>query len=54
MLTGMVLLSINLFIMHLIITKVGMIYVEAEILRTGNEELLNNLEEGVIILEDES
>ena len=40
--------------MHLIITKVGMIYVEAEILRTGNEELLNNLEEGVIILENES
>ena len=35
-------------------TKVGMIYCEAEILRTGNEELLNNLEEGVVILENES
>ena len=31
-----------------------MIYVEAEILRTGNEELLNNLEEGVVILDNEN
>ena len=40
--------------LHVIITKVGMIYVEAEILRTGNEELLNSLEEGVVILENKS
>ena len=52
--SGMFMLSINLLVFHLIITKVGMIYVEAEILRTGNEELLNNLEEGVVILEYES
>ena len=41
--------SLNLLIAHLTITKVGMIFVEAEILREGNESLLNELEEGVII-----
>ena len=30
-----------------------MIAVEAEILRSGNEQLLNNLEEGVIIQREE-
>ena len=54
MLSNMVLLSLNLFVIHLVTTKVGLIYIEAEILRTGNEELLNNLEEGVVILENES
>ena len=34
---------------HISITKCGMIAVEAEILRSGNDQLLNNLEEGVII-----
>ena len=29
--------------------KFGMYLVEAEILRNGNEKLLNNLEEGIII-----
>ena len=52
--SGMIMLTINLLVFHLIITKVGMIYVEAEILRTGNEELLNNLEEGVVILDNEN
>ena len=41
--------SFNLWVCHVCITKVGMIFVEAEILRTGNEQLLNNLEEGVVI-----
>ena len=36
------------------ITKVGMIFVDAEILRAGNEQILNELEEGVIILQAES
>ena len=31
-----------------------MIYADAEILRTGNEQLLNNLEEGVIIQEKDT
>ena len=39
---------------HLIITKVGMIFVEAEVLREGNEQLLNNLDEGLIITDEKS
>ena len=31
-----------------------MFYIEAEVLRKGNNELLDNLEEGVIIFEEES
>ena len=49
----MVWLAINLLIVHLVITKVGLIFVDAEILRIGNEQLLDNFEEGVLILEEE-
>ena len=45
----MILLALILIASHLIITQVGMIFVEAEILRIGNEQLLNNFEEGIII-----
>ena len=38
--------------MHWIITGVGFIYVDAEVLRRGNDQLLDNLEEGVIIVEE--
>ena len=38
---------------HLVITKVGFIYIEAEALRSGNEQTLDNLNEGVIILGEE-
>lgn len=44
----------NLFIIHWVLTIVGMIYVDAEVLRKGNNELLDNLEEGVIIFEEKS
>ena len=40
----------NLWGIHMVITKVGMIYVEAEVLRLGNDQTLDNLSEGVIIL----
>lgn len=40
--------------MHIIVTKVGMIFVEAEVLREGNEKLLDNLDEGVIITDETS
>ena len=46
--------AFNCWIIHLIITKVGMIFIDAEILRTGNDQLLNELEEGVIILQDDT
>ena len=37
---------------HLVVTKVGFIYIEAEALRSGNEQTLDNLDEGVIILSE--
>ena len=37
---------------HLILTKVGMIFIDAEVLREGNTDTLDNLEEGVIILDE--
>jgi len=40
----------NLWFIHLIVTKVGMLYIDAEVLREGNNETLDNLEEGIIIL----
>ena len=45
---------LNLTLCHMIINSVGMLFVEADILRTGNEHLLNNLKEGVIIMDKES
>ena len=53
-LVNMMCLIMFLMIGHLVITKVGFIYVESEILREGNEQLLNNLEEGVMIIEEQS
>ena len=43
--------SIAIFSFHLITTKVGMIFVEAEVLREGNDQVQDNLTEGVIILD---
>ena len=40
----------NLWFIHLITTKVGMIYIDADVLREGNNSTLDNLEEGIIIL----
>ena len=39
-----------LFVIHIIITKVGMIFVDAETVRVGNDTILNSIEEGVVIL----
>ena len=41
-------------IIHLFISLTGFMYTEAEILRKGNEQLLNNLKEGVVIVEEKS
>mmetsp|Transcript_27432 Transcript_27432/g.36695 ORF Transcript_27432/g.36695 Transcript_27432/m.36695 type:complete len:177 (+) Transcript_27432:477-1007(+) len=46
--------SLNLFFIHLIISKVGMLFVETEVLRSGNEKILDGLEEGVVIVEEDS
>ena len=53
-LINMLCLIMFLLICHLVITKTGFIYVESEILREGNHQLLNNLEEGVMIFEEHS
>ena len=42
-----------LLIIHLIYTQLGFSHLGAEISRKGNEQLLHNLEEGVIILEED-
>ena len=49
-LMNMTLQSFFLWICHVCVSKCGMIFVESEILRTGNEQLLNDLEEGVVIV----
>ena len=41
-------------IVHAIVSFVGMLYVEASILRNGNEKLLNDLKEAVIIIDQET
>ena len=40
---------LHFFTVHIIITHVGMIFVDSEIVRIGNDQVLNNLKEGVII-----
>ena len=45
---------LNLFFIHWVITKVGFLFIDAEVLRRGNEKLLDSLEEGVVILEENS
>ena len=45
---------LTLAMIHYIISWVGLLFVKAEILRTGNEQLLNNLKEGVIIIDKEN
>lgn len=49
MILNMITSAVSIWMCHICITKIGMIFVEAEVLREGNEQLLNNLEEGVII-----
>jgi len=46
----MVNMSIALVMIHVIFTALGFHYITAELSRAGNEQLLNNLDEGVIIL----
>ena len=40
---------LNLLLSHGTITAIGFVYVKAEILNMGNEQMLDNLEEGLII-----
>ena len=42
----------NVISLYLVIVKVGMIYVDAAVLREGKDETLDNLKEGVLILNE--
>ena len=46
--------AIYTWLIHLCISQVGLYYVQSEILRIGNEQLLDNLEEGVVIQNEEN
>ena len=45
---------VNCWVVHIAITLVGWRVVEANILRQGNDQILNNLEEGVVIQSQET
>ena len=38
---------------HAVMNKLAFVFIEVEVIREGNDELLNSLEEGVIIVEDD-
>ena len=46
--------SLNLLFVHLVMMKLGMSIVDVIVLRMGNEKLLDGLEEGVIIVDEDS
>ena len=41
-------------VIHVLIKSAGLLFVEAEILRCGNESILDSLQEGVIILSEDT
>ena len=54
---GFLILPLNFIIfmgIHMILTKFGFLFIDAEVLRSGNAQLLDNLEEGIIILNETS
>ena len=44
----------SLFVIHWVISKVGLLYVDAKLYRKGNKKLLDNLDEGIMILDQNS
>jgi len=44
----------NFLVTYLIITQIGLNYVQSETVNIGNEQLLNNLKEGIIILDKDT
>ena len=49
-----VMIGVWIWFMRMCFVQVGMYYVEAEILRIGNDSLLDSLEEGVIIQNEQT
>ena len=54
LITAMIFTAFVITLIHILINKMGLLFVDSEILRTGNDQLLNDLEEGVIILNEDS
>ena len=51
---SMLMLGLMCWFVHICVVQIGMFYVKAEILRIGNEQLLDNLEKGVVIRDEET
>lgn len=45
-------MTLYVFLVHLLVTKLGFIFVRGEILSHGNDILLDNLDEGVVIFQE--
>ena len=45
---------LNLFVTHLVVTAIGLNFVEAETLRVSNDAILNDLDEGVVIFDQDT
>ena len=43
---------LNLFMIYICITKAGFLFIESEIMRGGNEQVLDGLKEGVVIFSE--
>ena len=54
LLLSLVWLGISLWLIHLVVTSVGMTLVNAQILNEGNEQLLNNSDQGILIFDQHS
>lgn len=52
LLLSALLVTLYVVLAHLIITKIGFIFVRGEILSHGNDVLLDNLDEGVVIFQE--
>ena len=52
--TGTIVIGYQNLLIHLVISWIGYKYLEAEISRESKEQLLNNLKEGVLILDEKT
>ena len=54
LITAMIFTALVITLMHILFNKMGLLFVKSEILRRGNDQLLNDLQEGVIILKEDT
>lgn len=51
---NMILVGVMVWFCHIVVTYAGMVFIEVQIVRAGNEQILDDLEEGVIIQNPET